>query len=163
MTDTPESPKKTRRWLMPLLFISLIANMLVVGVFLGALLSPDGPRQERQDRQARGVVGEPFIRALPREDRRALAGEVMRNRDEIRESREALRARFEAFLAVLRTDPFDAEEAARLFGAQREAAQQRQEIGETLLMNRLQEMTAQERATYADALEQQLKALRSKR
>ncbi|MEO1024072.1 MAG: periplasmic heavy metal sensor [Pseudomonadota bacterium] len=163
MIDTPETPPKQRRWLMPVLFVSLAANLLVVGVLAGAMLSPDGPRHERQDRQARGLVGEPFIRALPREDRRALVGEAMRNRERIRESREALRERFGAFLEVLRTDPFDAEEAARLFSAQRQAAVRRQEIGETLLMNRLQEMTPEERAAYADALEQQLNAFRKKR
>lgn len=163
MTDTPEIPSKKRRWLMPVLFVSLAGNLLVIGVLAGAMLSPNGPRQERQDRQARGLVGEPFIRALPRDDRRALVGEVLRNREQIRESREALRERFGAFLDVLRADPFDADEAARVFDTQRQAAVRRQEIGETLLMNRLQEMTSEERAAYADALENQLKSFRKKR
>lgn len=162
MTDTQDSPPKKRRWLMPVLFVSLAANLLVAGVLAGAMLSPDGPRNERQDRQARGIVGEPFIRALPREERRALFGEARQNRERIRESRNTLRQRFNAFLIVLRTDPFDAEAAARLFGEQRQAAIRRQEIGETLLMNRLQAMTTEQRAAYADALERELKALRSR-
>ena len=107
MTEiTPDTPKK-RRWVMPLLYVSLFVNLLVAGLVIGAMLSPDGPRRRADDRPARGVIGEPFVRALPAEERRALMKDVLSNGDRIRESRESLRQRFEAFLAALRADPFD--------------------------------------------------------
>lgn len=160
MTETPKSPSKKRRWLMPVLFVSLALNLLVAGVVAGAVLSPDGPRNRADERPVRGVVGEPFFRALPKEERRALIGDVLRNRKEIRETRESLRQRFQAFLTALRTEPFDSDEIARLMAEQRQVAVSRQEIGETLLMKRLQTMTIEQRRAYADELEETLKRLR---
>ena len=162
MTEiTPDTPKK-RRWVTPLLYVSLFVNLLVAGLVIGAMLSPDGPRRRADDRPARGVIGEPFVRALPAEERRALMKDVLSNGDRIRESRESLRQRFEAFLAALRADPFDSAEIARLLAEQRQVAVGRQEIGETLLMKRLEAMTPEQRANYADALEQSLKRLRKR-
>lgn len=162
MNETAPEQPQTRRWLKPLLFASLAVNLLVAGVVLGAFLSPDGPRSRSEQGPARGIIGEPFIRALPKDDRRALVRDVMNNRDNIQESRESLRQRFQSFLAVLRTDPFDTEEATRLLREQRQVAVKRQEIGEALLMKRLEEMTPDERAAYADALEKSLRRLRKR-
>lgn len=158
---TPEPPKK-RRWVMPLLFVSLAANLMIAGLVLGSILSPDSPRNRGEQGPARGVIGEPFIRALPKDERRALIRDVMQNRGQIRESRESLRQRFEAFLVVLRTDPYDPAEAARLLGEQRKVAVDRQEIGEALLMKRLEDMTPEQRIAYADALEKSLRRLRKR-
>jgi len=166
MTDTsheqqpkPDRPRHRRRWVMPLLFVSLAVNLLVAGLVVGHALSPDA-RFDREGRPARGVIGEPFIRALPDADRRALMRDVMQDRDRIRESRESLKQRFEAFLAALRAVPFDSDEVRRLLLEQREAAVGRQAIGEALLMKRLDEMSDDERAAYADRLEESLARLR---
>ena len=153
--QTPDAPPKKRRWLMPLLFVSLALNLLVAGLVVGHALSPDA-RFDREGRPARGVIGEPFVRALPPADRRALMRDVMQDRDRIRDSRESLKQRFDAFLAALRAVPFDTDEVRRLLQEQREAAVGRQEIGETLLMKRLDDMTDDERAAYADRLEESL-------
>lgn len=162
MTDTTPEPPKKRRWLMPVLFASLTVNLLIAGIVLGAFLSPDSPRNRKDQGPARGVIGEPFIRALPKEERRVLIRDVMQNRAQIQESRENLRQRFLAFLEILRTDPFDAAEAARLLGDQRQVAVDRQQIGEALLMQRLEDMTSEQRAVYADALEKSLRRLKKR-
>lgn len=160
MTGTaPQTPR--RRWLMPVLFVSLFFNVLVAGMFAGHALAPDGRRDHVPDeRSARGVIGEPFVHALPARDRRALFRDIMQDSARIRESRESLRQRFEAFLAALRADPYDADKVARLLLDQRAAAVDRQEIGEALLMKRLSEMNPDERAAYADRLEDSLKRFR---
>jgi uncharacterized membrane protein len=159
-TDTP--PKAQRRWLLPLLFLSLAANLLVIGVIAGAFLSPDGPRRSSSEdqRAVRGVLGEPFFQALPRAERRAMMRDVLANRDQLREGREALRTRVENFLAALRAETFDREEVERLLAEQRQAASRRQDFGEGLLLDRLETMTATERAAYADALEERLRGLK---
>ncbi|CAN0605242.1 unnamed protein product, partial [Ectocarpus sp. 12 AP-2014] len=108
----------------------------------------------------RGVLGEPFVRALPDSDRQAIRRDIERERGRISESRKALRERFQAFLAALRTDPFLAEDISRLLKEQRQVGITRQEFGEELLIRRLNEMSADERSDYADRLEQQLKKLR---
>jgi len=161
MTTPLETPKR-RRWVMPLLFTSLAVNLLIIGLVAGAFLSPDGPRKPGNENQRaiRGVLGEPFFQALPRDERRAMVRDIIGNRDQFREGRDALRQRVESFLAELRSESFDRTEVERLLGQQRDAALRRQNFGETLLLDRLEAMTAAERSAYADALEARLKGLR---
>ena len=159
MSEQP--PSRRGRWVMPLLFISLALNLLVAGAVIGRSLSPDRHDQrDRVARQVRSVIGEPFVRALGQEDRRALLSDVRRESKKIRENRESLRARFDAFLTALRADPFVPEDVQRLLQDQRRVAQGRQELGEGLLLNRLSEMNAAERSEYAARLEDSMKALR---
>lgn len=161
-TETPPKAPKQRRWMMPVLILSVAINLLVAGIVAGAFLSPDGPRKgSSQDQRAiRGVLGEPFFRALPTDERRAMLRDVIGNRDKFREGRDVLRERVGQFLAALRAETFDRAEAERLLGEQRNAASRRQDLGEKLLLDRLEAMTQAERAAYADALEKQLKGLR---
>jgi uncharacterized membrane protein len=161
MTDPTPAPAKPRRWLMPLLIVSLAINLMIAGIVAGSWLSPDGPRKRDEGQRAiRGVLGEPFFRALPEDQRREMAREILGDRDRFREGREALRARFENFLAALRAESFDRAELERLLADQRQAAVRRQDFGESLLLDRLEAMTQAERAAYADALEERLKGFR---
>ncbi|MEO1536799.1 MAG: periplasmic heavy metal sensor [Pseudomonadota bacterium] len=158
MTSEPDTPKP-RRWLMPALLASLTINLLVAGLVAGALLSPNGPRHGggNDQRALRGVLGEPFFRALPQEQRRAMVRDIIGNREKFREGHEILRARVDSFLAALRSETFDRDEAERLLVDQRNAVEQRQDMGERLLLDRLEAMSLAERSAYADALEEQLK------
>ncbi len=158
--ETPETtpPQKPRRWLKPLLFASLAINLLVAGVVAGSLLSPDSPRKRGdEDRAMRGVLGEPFLRALPGDQRRAMVRDIVRQRDTLREGRDAVRNRLEGFLAALRAESFDRAEAERLLADQRGAVARIRDIGEVLLLDRLEAMSPAERAAYADALEERLR------
>ena len=153
MTDTPS---KRPRWLYPALFLSLAANLLVVGIVVGWMVSPGGGKRSDFG-QARGLVGEPFLRALPDTERRELIRDAMNEAPRIRESRENLRTRVDAFLSALRADPYDPEAVAALLQQQRDIALRRQDIGEQLLLKRLTLMTNDQRAAYAEALEAALK------
>lgn len=160
-TETPASARKPRRWLWPVLLVSVALNLAIAGAVAGALLSPDGPRKGGEDQRAiRGVLGEPFFRALPKDDRRAMVRDIVGNRDTFREGREALRDRVANFLEALRAETFDRTEAKRLLGEQRQAAIRRQTLGEDLLLDRLEAMTPAERSAYADALEERLKGIK---
>jgi uncharacterized membrane protein len=156
-----DQPKK-RRWMTPVLIASLAVNLLVAGVVVGAYLSDDGPRKRNSEEQraARGVMGEPFFRALPTKDRRAVMDAILAERDTVRDSRRQLRASVENVLAAIRADTFDRTAVAKLLGEQRNAAQTRQDLGERLLLDRLEQMSPAERAAYADALEKRLRGLR---
>lgn len=143
---------------MPLLFVSLAANLLIAGIVVGWSFS-DG-RKDRPQGPIRGYLGEPFVRALPSQARQAIRRDIMEEGPRLRESRNALRERFQAFLAALRSDPFVPEDLARLLKEQRQVGITRQEFGEELLLRRLGEMNMEERSTYADQLEKQLKNLR---
>ena len=154
-----QSTQTQKRWLLPLLFVSLAANLLIVGIIVGWALSDAGPKRSELG-AARGLVGEPFIRALPEVHRRALMRGVMRESEQVRESRENLRLRFEEFLTALRTEPFDPGKVVVLLDDQRSASLRRQHIGERLLLERLEAMSPQERQAYATALERSFKRLR---
>ncbi len=162
MSDPVETPK--RGWLKLLLFVSLAANLLIVGIIGGAFLSNrgnDGP-PDRIARQVQSLIGAPFFRALPDGDRRELVRALDPKRDRLKENREALRGRFEAFLGALRTEPFDAAMVKKLLEEQRLVAVRRQDIGEDLLIERLEAMTPGARAEYADRLAKSLRHIRRK-
>lgn len=161
MMTEPAPDRPRRRWLVPLLFVSLALNLAVAGIVVGWALSPAG-RMHRESGPARGVIGEPFVRALPAEARRALMRDVIAEHDLIRDNRESLRTRFEAFLGALRANPYDPAAVRALFGEQRRAALGRQEIGEELLLKRLEAMTPEQRAVYADRLEDALGRFRGR-
>lgn len=156
--DTPRSA--SRRWATVLLVFSLALNLLIVGMVAGWMLSPGGPRGERSDlRQARGLLGEPFVRALPQEDRRALLADALRNRDQLRENRQALARRLGDFLDALEAEEFDEATIRGLLSEQRGAAIRRQEIGEALLIERLSAMSRDERRAYAERLRENFRRL----
>lgn len=142
------------RWLLPVAAVSLAANLLIVGIAIGWVLSPDGPRgRDEAARAGRSVMGAPFVEALNREDRRALGREIAgRARDELSGNRRDLRAQIEALIAAISADSFDRDEVTRILARQRSAAVRRQELGEALLLDRLEAMTAEERRAYAERL-----------
>jgi uncharacterized membrane protein len=154
---TPET--KPRRWLMPAFLVSLALNLLVAGMVVGWMGNKRGP-DNPDDRRAGALVGTPFVRALPPDDRRALARELQSNRTALRDNREALRARFDTLLAALRADPFDPEAVRQVLADQRNTASARQDIGEELLIARLAAMTPDARRAYADRLNQALRNVR---
>lgn len=155
MTETPPSPRPRRRWTTPLLILSLTANLLVIGVIVGWLLSPHGPRAHSRDHAwaTRGFVAEPFVRAFSEEDRRAMFTRIARDRP-FRDVRGDFAARIPGLLDAIRADPFDPAAISDVFDAQRSDLAARQRAGESLLLERLSEMTPEERAAYADRLEE---------
>ncbi|MXQ06315.1 periplasmic heavy metal sensor [Alphaproteobacteria bacterium GH1-50] len=144
----PEKPH--RRWMWPLLVVSLALNLLVAGVIIGALMRGDG---ERPPGAARSLIGEPFVRALDEDDRRAFLREMVGNRDRLRANRADLRARLEALLSAIAAEDFDRARVAAILAEQRQLAVRRQDIGETLLLDRLEGMSVEERRGYAERLE----------
>lgn len=157
MTD--KSTEK-RRWATPVLAVSLLFNMLIIGIVAGFIFANGGGKSDRLDGMTRSLVGAPFIRALEPEYRRALAQEIRRDDSRLRENRSALRARFEALLNALNSDPFDPEAVRAILREQREIALRRQNIGEELLLDQLQKLSVEERAAYADRLARDLRRLR---
>lgn len=145
-------------WVRALLVVSVALNLLIFGMIAGWIISPDGPRGDRRiERPAYGVLGAPFIGALSREDRQIVVDELRDMAPRLSENRQALRARLTELNAALRADAFDRATIEALLDAQRETALARQRVGERLLLDRLQTMTADERRAFADRLERGLK------
>jgi len=137
------------------LFISLALNLLVVGLVVGAMLGD--PRERDRNPALRDIGFGPFVAALPLKDQNDLGRAMERQAGAFRENRTKMRASFEAILAALRTDPFDADAFRQIVTDQQAGIMERQVLGRTLLLERITGMDASERAEYADALDKALR------
>lgn len=174
--DTSPQPGRPGRILRLALVASLAVNLLVGGVVVGKVVTHgfervsdrrDGTHMGRKDsrteaerdddRSLRAIGNLPFVMALPRESRAELADALRREAGPLEANRARLRARFEDVLAVLRAEPFDPDALRDLLGQQRAALFERQQFGETLLIDHLSGMSAEARAAYADRLDRSLR------
>lgn len=158
MTENPQKPTppngtdRTRRgpkWLRGLLFLSLAANVLILGLVAGALI--DGPKDKRVPRADR--IGGPMTFALTHEDRRKIGHELRREYRRDRPSRAELRAEYQGVLQALRASPFDLSVIEASLTRQRNAASERITVGHEVLLRHIAGMSDAERAAFADRLE----------
>lgn len=155
MSDETQK-RSSPRWMRVVLVLSLALNLLIVGAVVGAVSSggKGGPRLS-------DVSFGPYTAALGREDRRALRRAI---RDTAgRPDRAAARENFQTFLTVLRTEPLDVAEMTRVFEAQGALAQARLAAGKAALLEHIAEMSAADRAAFADRLEEVLRRRPGKR
>jgi uncharacterized membrane protein len=159
MTQTPDNmaldkstSARTPLWLRIIFFLSLALNLLVAGLVIGHMLG-DGPdrRVPRVDR-----MGGPMTFALSHEDRRAIGDALRKEYRENDRPRHSRDAQYRAFIAALRSDPYDAGRLADLLTDQREDAEERIALGHRLLLERISAMSAPDRAAFADRLEEGL-------
>ncbi|SLN13589.1 hypothetical protein ROJ8625_00413 [Roseivivax jejudonensis] len=164
MARTSESG---RRWLWPVLFVSLAANLLIAGIVLGAVLR-DG--QPQRDGRAGAGSSFPYYRALD-EDQRAMMRREFRAalrdaRDDDTASGEDRRVRFvEGYrqaAEVLRASPLDRAALTQILDAQARAAEMRRDRGQAILLDVLANMSAEERAAYADRLVTEIRRFEDK-
>ena len=153
MTDS--SPKTPRRWGRIILVISLAFNLLIVGLVAGAMLG--GPRDRDRNPLLRDIGFGTFVQALTRADKHAMTEALKRDAGSFRENRTKLRHQFDEFLNALRADPFDPAEVSRLMVQQRSRIGERQQLGQTLLLERIEAMSLEDRRAYADSLSKMLK------
>ena len=156
MADKIEKPTVGMRpWLRVLLVVSLAFNLLIVGVAVGAAVKWSKWRGDHPARMEMGIG--PLSRALSREDRRAIGQDMRKAFRDGRLNRGAHRAELEGLVGDLRAQPYDpAAVEARLVrhGA---VIESRMDLGISLLQQRLVEMSSEERAAFADRLEEGLK------
>lgn len=160
MSDASKPPERRfPRWMTVLLVVSLSVNLLVAGILVGATLRHGGERKDDRGRSelSRDLGRTPFVAALDPGDRRAIADRLRREAGPLRANRQELRERFDGLLAALRADSFDRAAVEALLAQQRQAGLRRLEIGEDAILDRLEEMSAEERRAYADRLDRSLR------
>jgi len=154
MTETSPFKTKTPRWIKLALVGSLAVNLLVLGAVSGAVLSGKSPK-DRRVQMAPGFA--PYVRALDKDQRRALGVELKSKRGEFRLKRSALQEAYAPVLALLRADTFDAVAFEAAMDAQAERFRSRNTTRDTIgrqgLSKVLDAMSAQERADFAQSLE----------
>lgn len=149
-----QPPKAARaRWLKPVLALSLALNLAVAGL-LGGAFWRHGASGETE--RARGPGGITLLRALEREDRRAVLRAARAGGQAAAFDRSAHEA---AVIAALRAEPFDAGAVGALALAQSDAGAARIAALAQAWQAQVLAMSAAGRAEYADRLE----ALRDRR
>lgn len=152
---------RTPRWIKVILFTSLAINLAVAGLVLGVVLSRDG-MAERQHARASSIGG-PYTAALTREDRRAIWQQMRARQGEGRPSRAEVQAGFESVVAALRAEPYDPGAVRSVIGQQFQAGIARQQLGQNLLLERIDTMSPAERVQFADRLAARLENWRETR
>ena len=157
MTETPTKQKPAMsRWLRVLLFVSLAANLLIVGLVAGVAMRDDHPAR-RATTELNDLGFGPFGRAFGEKDRREIGRAIEGRSGDIRDNGRAIRQSLENLLAALRQTPFDADEFRALVSGQQTNLEARQTIGRDIVYDRIEGMTDAERQTFAERLERQLR------
>ena len=161
MSDAPEPKlkKKTGLWLRVVLFASLAINLLIVGMVAGAMLrgGPGPPARARADVAFFDLGNGPIGRALSHDSRRQIGRGMEARQPDLRANREAVRQQYGALVQALRAEPFDAELVDAIISQQQHHLLARQDIGKRLLVGHVAEMSAAERAEYANRLDRFLR------
>lgn len=151
----PDAPPK-RPWVKIALAVSVALNLGVVGVVAGAAI-----KANRSDGMRQPVVRElnfgPFTAALTRPQRRDMLRDFARDAPRLRDMRAQIGGEFEAILVAVRAEPFDPEALTAALAAQSASTTARLEAGRKSLQSVIEAMTPEDRAAYADRLENGLR------
>ncbi|MEO3415405.1 periplasmic heavy metal sensor [Roseovarius sp. CAU 1744] len=153
-SDTPTGNNGMKPWLRLLLILSLALNLLVVGAVVGAMITWSNWRPHHGPRLESG--GGPLTRALSHEDRRAIGKEMRKAWRDSKQDGHDHHAELAGLVADLKVTPFDPAPVAARLRRHRQSFDERLDLGLTLLLERLTRMTPEERASYADRLQEVL-------
>lgn len=136
-----------------LLFTSLALNLAVAGVIAGFLSrAPFRPPPPRPDR-----VGGALTSALSEEDRRAIGRSIFQEMRKTEDEHWQRAVEYRNVLTALRAEPFDAAVLETSLARQGEEAMRMQMAGQEAFLDRIKQMSPQERKAFADRFEQALK------
>ncbi|MEM6887066.1 MAG: periplasmic heavy metal sensor [Pseudomonadota bacterium] len=156
MTEGSAPDRPSGRWQKPLLIVSLALNLAVAGLILGAVVRNDG----MPPGPSSAAFGLPYMKALEREDRRAIFQRVRAAGGETLPDRAARRALSADVLGALRADPFIIATLQSAVASQASASVAFQQAAQTAWIEHVAAMSASERADYVQAVEQELARLR---
>ncbi len=142
-----DSPKPKRRWMPVLLGVSLALNLLIIGIAVGATLRVKGGERAK----APPGFGSALYRALPKEDRKTLRGDLS---DRHRKGASSRYQDFAALNEALRAEPFDPATIQTLLTRQAQSTAELQVALQNKWLARISAMTDAERTAYANRLEE---------
>lgn len=149
----PASAPRVPRWMRIALALSLTLNLLVLGIIGGAALRflRYGPPPAVAD-----VGLGPYTGALAPEDRKALRESFLRQSPGLRDSRREARDDLRQMIGLLRAEPWDPAEALSVMSRRTDRTIERIALGQSLFLERLDQMTADQRRALADRIESML-------
>jgi len=144
----------TNRWVKFVLVVSLGLNMLVVGAVGGMIYTHQDDGNPRPN--LRDISYGPYARALSTEDRKAIGVALRREAGTIQQNRPKTEQMFNALFAALKADVYDRNAVHGLVQDQLDIALKRQQIGQRLLLERIDTMTPKERRKFAQRMQRAL-------
>lgn len=156
MTDhTPSPAHRAPLWMKLLLVVSLALNGLVVG----AVVSYQGSNKTRPDYRDQSEIKLPAARslgpvgrALSREDHRSISEALRNDRQSLRQVQREIRGLNRALVEAVTAEVFDRAAVEDIFDQQREAGARIARKGQSHLLDRLEQMTVEERIAFAERL-----------
>jgi uncharacterized membrane protein len=156
--QTPEAnvkqgwlPVLRSRWWTALLGLSLMLNLLVVGLAFGARFSP-----YREDRILGAsyvqLMPRDFFRMLPRERRKEVMQAIADSRTDLRTMREAFEGNAEKLAAVLEKDAYSADEVKAVADSFALDTQKLAARGGDVMVKIVGQLTAEERKALAASI-----------
>lgn len=139
-----------KTWLRVVLFASLALNLMVLGLVGGAVISKGGPSGPPSFERAFG----PMTQALSSQDRRTIGNALRRDYKQKRANGPRDYRDFSIIINTLRQVPFDADGVVQNLEKHHLSANNRLMQGQELLIDRLVEMSDEERKAYATRLEE---------
>lgn len=164
LTPGAEPHNTSRFWMRALLIVSLSFNLLVLGLVAGAKWGGDRDHGFDARGPNRGAIRDlgfaPLAGALNREDRRLIGKALREGSGSFADHRKVLAVEFQSMLAALRADPFDPDMLRALMGQQSERLSQRGQIMRSTLIDRLSQMSDEDRHALADRVEKSVRKRR---
>ncbi len=149
--ETSENTSAPRKWLGPVLLISLVINLfLVAAVTVGFVrnMGPDG----RGHVSPLGLPHHVVARSLTGEERDMLKAVMRENRAELRPLFGELRQARLALSAAVAADPYDPEATKAAFAAMRTGMDAMATRSQDVLVEAFADLTPESRARVAEAL-----------
>ena len=135
------------RWPKLLLILSLVLNVIVIGVFAGHLMKPKETGRGA-DNQINWI-----IRLVPEAQRDATKAHFREIRDEVRAAYMQRGDHLTAIAQAIRAEPFSVEGLEAALQTRRDGSQARQVIVQSQLVTLLEGFTDAERAEFANNLD----------
>lgn len=152
---TQSSTSKTKLWVRILLVISLCLNIGFIGILGGAVWRYHSAGSDKV-RTSGAPTASFYMRALDRDDRRALG---LRMREAGRNNKQVpsdIRAGFVAALEILRADEFDAQAFDQIVRQHAKTADERLNSAREVFLDHITTLSPEDRKAYADRLERTL-------
>ena len=157
MSEKQQAGRRIPFWLKVVLVLSLVVNMAVAGLYLGQM-SKDKSRKRGAERQISWIV-----KFVP-EPRRVEAERLFdAKREEIRTLYRDRSKFLEEIVEAIRAEPFSHETVTAAMRARRKNSEARRVIVEETTVELLLKFTPEERAHFANQMEQSLQRWRERR